>query len=453
MVISIFICLLAFVVLVQLVRTDSWSASLGLPAAYLFGLLLIHVPGAIAHSVSSSSLSDSEWTATGIHLTAIGSLCFIAGVWLARRRKVVIPRSLAASQQRFWVFCLLAGWLVVYGLSRLGRIPSLGAAIEKGGAVWMLGVLLGLRSTVHQGSPLALLWGATMLVYPVLMLLLGGFLSYGSTAIMICLAALVVSTRNHWHVALGIMLASIIGFHLFLSYFGNRDAIRDAVWGGADLETRVERATGIFKDLKWFDPNDPKDLQALDARLNQNYFVGLAAARIEAGDVEYLWGRSVWEGVLALVPRIIWPEKPVYAGSPQIVSEMTGLRLAEGTSFGVGNVMEFYINFGIAGAVGGFLLLGWALGRLDLLAARAERSGNVSKLFLYFLPAVALIQPNGSIVELTSGAAAGWIAAWAWGWAWREWSSFSMNQTYRVTRQGESIGAIRGSAGPQAPRL
>jgi hypothetical protein len=171
-----------------------------------------------------------------------------------------------------------------------------------------------------------------------------------------------------------------------------------------------------------FDPRNPAHLKALDLRLNQNYFAGLAASRIASGQVDYLKGRSLWEGALALVPRALWPDKPVVAGSPKLVAEMTGLTLSKGTSFGVGNVMEFHINFGIPGLIIGFLLLGFAIGRLDRSAAIADARGDFEGIFFYFLPAVALIQPNGSIVEMASGGAAALAAAVGWRWAWRRWS-------------------------------
>src|SRR5256885_7581077 len=147
---------------------------------------------------------------------------------------------------------------------------------------------------------------------------------------------------------------------------------------------------GIARDFEWFDPSNEIHLHALDQRLNQNYFVGLAAKRIEQGQVDYLYGRSLWEGVLATIPRALWPDKPVFGGSPALVSEMTGLTLSDSTSFGVGNVMEFHINFGIAGVVVGFLLIGVLLGALDRAAALAEASGDLGRVFIYFLPAVAL---------------------------------------------------------------
>jgi hypothetical protein len=87
--------------------------------------------------------------------------------------------------------------------------------------------------------------------------------------------------------------------------------------------------------------------------------------------------------------------------------------------------MEFQINFGMVGVVLGFLGLGGLIGWLDARAAAAENAGNLQRTILYFLPGVALLQPVGSLVELSGSAAAGLIAAFGWRWAWRRWGSDS----------------------------
>src|SRR5262249_8317826 len=189
-----------------------------------------------------------------------------------------------------------------------------------------------------------------------------------------------------------------------------------------------------------FDSTDYQHANALDERLNQNYFVGLAAARIEQGLVDSLNGRSLWEGLIALVPRALWPDKPVTSGSPKIVSEMTGLNLNEDTSWGVGKVMEMHINFGIPGLVVGFFLLGFLLRALDRYAAVSLSRADFGRACLGFLPAIALIQPNGSLVELTSGSAAALVGAYFWRWAWNWWSA-------RATRMAPWPGHAR-SLGP-----
>lgn len=88
-----------------------------------------------------------------------------------------------------------------------------------------------------------------------------------------------------------------------------------------------------------------------------------------------------------------------------------------GVDVGVGG-LEFYINFGLPGLVVGFLCLGWLIGFLDLKAASAERRGDLKSVFVYFLPAVAVIQPGASIVEISGSAGAAFLIAFGWRWLW-----------------------------------
>ena len=435
--ISIAVCIGSFIVLVWMLRRNRMS--LGLPVAYLVNLLLLHVPGAIGKVLDKTGkLTPYSYTRTGIIFTAIGSVAFVVGVALARR-KMVVPVAMPAARSLFWRYCVLAGGLCSV-FSYMVELPSVGAVFTRGGVIWMLGVLLGLSSALWRGERArAARWMAVLALYPILMLMVGGFLSYGSMAVIIVVSSLAVTARTPWRVAVVSVVSVVVGINMFISYFHHRPEIRAAVWGGSSTDARIDAVTNALRDVRMFDPNNEMHLFALDQRLNQNYFVGLAAERLEDGRVQYLRGRSVWEGVQAMVPRALWPEKPVVAGSPKIVSEMTGLTLSKETSFGVGNVMEFHINFGIPGVIGGFLLLGFALGRLDRRSAEANARGDLGQIFLFFIPAVALIQPNGSIVELASGVAAAIAAAFGWRWAWSRWSAPAARRTIPVARQPQPL--------------
>ena len=83
--------------------------------------------------------------------------------------------------------------------------------------------------------------------------------------------------------------------------------------------------------------------------------------------------------------------------------------------------MEFEINFGTPGVVIGFLILGFLLGWFDYKAASADCHGDLGNVIMFFLPGLALIQPNGSIVEVSGGAAAAAVAAYSWKYAWYLW--------------------------------
>ena len=434
----IFICLAAFLWLLWLLRRD--RVSLGLPIAYLYSLLLIHVPGAFAHIVGRNFLFHSDVVEIGMRSAALGSVCFIAGVWLARPSTPKMSPPLRADRNHFWWFCLIGGWSLIYGLSPLYQIPSISAAVAKGGGIWMLGVMLGLRAACQRGDHKRIgIWLGALMVYPVLMLLLGGFLNYGSKAIIIVCAAFTISTRSYSRVVVCITVFVFLSLSIFVTYFRHRNDIRDQVWGGAPLEARIGSVIDAVRDFESLDPTNRMHLIALDQRLNQNYFVGLAARRIQLGLADYLEGDSVRQGLLSLVPRVLWPEKPVFAGSPQIVSKMTGLRLSPTTSFGVGNVMEFQINFGIPGVVIGFFVLGWLIGMLDLKAAVAEGRGDLGRVVLFFLPAVALINPEGSLVEMFSGSAAALVAACGWKWAWKQWVAHRASSRKRYSHPHEAV--------------
>ena len=299
-----------FVCLLWILRRD--RISLGLPIAYLYSLLLIHVPGALAHIFGSGFFINSDLVEIGMRFATLGAVCFVIGVWLARRSTRKMTLRPEVDRPDFWWACLIGGWALIYGLTPLYHIASISAAIEKGGGIWMLGVLLGLRAACRDSDlKRVAIWVGALLVFPVLVLLLGGFLSYGAAAIVIACSVLTISIRSSWRLTIGVAIFVFLGMSIFVNYFEHRDNIRHEVWGGAPLETRIDSVIDIARDFQWLDFSNRKHLVALDQRLNQNYFIGLAAERIQEGQVNYLRGDSIWDGVISLIPRLLWPEKPV----------------------------------------------------------------------------------------------------------------------------------------------
>jgi hypothetical protein len=441
---SIAVCMACFVLLLWLLRRD--GPSFAMPFAYLGLLLLNHVPGAIVPLMDRQISGHAAEVAEGIRLTAIGVVAFVIGVWFARRQtaeqrlnpQLPSRTSIFREDRPFWIFCLLGGWIFTFGLTPLRNLPSVGAVIYNGGAIWMLGVLLGLRWSIRnkrRGWTAA--WFMCLTIYPAMILVTAGFLSYGATAALIVMCGLTVAGRGFLRVFVAIGLSIYLGLSLFSTYFEARDRIRNVVWSGAGMEQRLDAVSQIVTGWKWFNANDQIILLGFDLRLNQNYFVGLASKNLDDGVVDYLYGSSATDALLSLVPRALWPGKTVFGGSPEIVGKMTGLTLSSTTSFGVGNVMEFYINFGLWGLIGGFLILGWAMGRFDHRAALAEANGDYATTILFFLPCVALVQPLGSMVELAGSASSAWIAGYFWIWCWARWQErkqISLPSTPHVAR-------------------
>jgi hypothetical protein len=105
--------------------------------------------------------------------------------------------------------------------------------------------------------------------------------------------------------------------------------------------------------------------------------------------------------MLAVVPRLFWPGKPVRAGSPEVVEQFTGIPFNEETSVGVGQVMEFYINFGRIGVLLGFFGMGVLLRMVDAAAARHLYRGDWAGFVTWFLPGLGFVQTGGSLIEVS----------------------------------------------------
>lgn len=416
---SIGLCLGSFVAVMLLVRRR--SPSLGLPVAYLFQLMLIHVPGAVIHALPWARLNWHEVSVIGASCAAVGMVSFVAGVWLARRGRVARQTVVHHVEQRFLWFSLFLGWAMMFAVgSVLRKVPSLSAAVTIGSMVWMIAVMVAIPLAFRSAklSQIAL-WMGALSLYPLLCLVDQGFLVWGVNAGIVCLSFLVVLTRQLWRIWAGLAVICVLGMGLFVTYFGMRNEIRKVVWGGESSQQRWDESLRLVTEFRLMDLGNREDLEAVNWRLNQNYLVGMAVKRLREGVVDYYKGKTVVQGLQAMIPRMLWPNKPISAGRSTIVPEMTGFYVnVKTTSYGVGNVMEFYINFGMPSLVLGFVLLGWGLGRLDYLAAMALSDGDYPRVILFALPAIALIQPERGITEMASGAAAAVVAAIFWKWLW-----------------------------------
>ena len=375
------------------------------------------------HGLPWVDLPGGTETSLGIWITAVGAVAFVVGVWVSRNVRVpaVWTANLVRPTVRFWIFCVATGLGSAYVLLPMFNVASLSAVLNALSLVWTLGVLLGLRHAILSRRPAAALgWCVVLLANPLLILVYSGFLGYGSMAIIICVSGLVPAIRR-WPVFAALSVVGVyLGLSLFVSYFSIRDDIRYVAWSSASMGSKFDATMEIAGAASWFDIRNYDHADYLDQRLNQNYFVGLSAERLAAGQVEWFRGQSFVDGLIAMIPRIVWPEKPLGGGSGRLVADLTGLDLSYDSSFGVGNVLELYANFGWPSLIAGFLGLGWVLGRLDLRAAIAEREGRYRPLLVSYLIAVGLIQPNGSIVELTAWTVSAWLAGHAAGWLWTQ---------------------------------
>src|SRR6185295_16146111 len=79
---------------------------------------------------------------------------------------------------------------------------------------------------------------------------------------------------------------------------------------------------------------------------------------------------------------------------------------AEGTSVGIGSLMESYVNFGGLGVFVVFFGLGGVLVYVDRSAGSALRRGDSDTFLRWYLPGLSLLNIGGMFAEVTSTGAA-----------------------------------------------
>ncbi len=384
----------------------------GLAIAYWFQLWLIHWIGGAIYVLSNFSSHDRTvaligFTETGYAIAGllIGNVLLAPFLFRPQTAPERVTQTIDSSGPGFMY--VIIGLGLYFVTSRLlPKIPGTDAIISSGFRLAIAGFCLWWLARWQAGQKgRSWIVLASAALVPFFTVSLDGFMGYGVFFLM-CLACFVsVYYRPRWHLLVVAPAALLVGMSLYPAYLSVRTSLRHAVWGGASYSERLEKMALIAGEYQWFDPDNPAHLRAIDMRLNQNILVGHAVNYLEAGGTEYGEGETLVNAMLAFIPRVLWPGKPQYAGSGGLVTRYTGIQFARGTSVGIGQVMELYVNFGGLGVLIGFTILGLLLGFFDLQAGMALRAGQWKQFALWFAVGLSFLQVGGNFAEATSAAA------------------------------------------------
>jgi hypothetical protein len=418
----LFYCLLAWIAAVTLVvysQVRTQLTTVGLGVMYLLNLGISHFLGGVIYLLPWYSTALIDNVERGFEATTYGLAAFTLGTAVITPLIVKVtgwPRMQAAKQtpeQRLayaYLVTALSCYFVLIPI--LGRIPTLGAMLSSGWTLMVVGLCLLVWYSYQRGARRQMLfWLAATAFLPFTTVITQGFLGYGTAAAVVVLTFAAGFYRPRWQVAIAAVLCVYLGLSVYVTYMRDRNDIRETVWGGESFSRRLDKLTTTFSEAELFDIYSQEHLALIDIRLNQNYLVGAAVDYMANDRASFANGETIWQSILALIPRIIWPDKPFEAGGQGIVTKYTGIVFGENTSVGVGQVMEFYINFGYTGIVVGFLVMGIIIGMLDKFAATRLKEGDWQGFALWFLPGLGLLQVGGSLGEMTSTAGASFVAA------------------------------------------
>ena len=402
------------------IRIMRGQREVGLVWAYIANLWLLHWPAALMYllpwyqsneyATVAAGFMEATWGIFGFGIGAV-----LIGPWLVRLFKqpgaglqAPPPNSLLP---RSYLIVGMLTYLLITPFAHL--IPSGGALSSAASQLIIVAICLRCWHGWYTKNNLMFYSSlAVAAVMPFATMLGQGFLGYGASAVIIVLCFNGSFIRPRWKVGLSAILLVYVAFTAYVTYMRDRNEIRRVIWGGQSLANRMTTVLGTVQNTELFNPTDKDHLDRIDGRLNQNYLVGASVEMLSSGARDFARGETLKDAALALVPRAIWPDKPVYAGSPQVVATYTGMSFAVGTSVGIGQVMEFYVNFGSMGVVIGFIVLGALIAMFDAWAADRLWRGDWEHFAFWFLAGMGFIQAGGSLIEVTSTVGAGLLTAW-----------------------------------------
>jgi hypothetical protein len=391
-----------FVALIALCCKPGASGPLVL--SYFLGLSMIHVPGALIYLDPHSIAPTPVETGLGFNLTVIGMAAFVFGAAISRGKPVqqpaASPNEIASRfAPHVWPLFVVGIISYVFFLGRSSAIPSGTALVSSLGSLMIMGLWFRFYVASVNNNTRQML--TTLMILPILpatTLSAAGFLGYGIYWALSAFAFFFIILRRRFWFYVGAPIMGLVGLSFFAIYFSLRVILRFIVGTGGSLSDRLGAITQIFSNFEFMRLDSPVLIIALDQRLNQNYLVGYGIEHLMNGSTKLLYGGTVQ--LWTLIPRALWPDKPQVGGGGDVVSNFTGIPFAQGTSVGVGQVLEFYMNFATPGVIVGFFILGIVLTRLDAGLMRAMRSGRVAGVLLYGMPGLALMQPGGNLVEV-----------------------------------------------------
>lgn len=287
--------------------------------------------------------------------------------------------------------------------------PTLSTAIYTLQRLYHVGIVFGiwriLASSRSSPNRRLLILFALTAAYPLFVLTNDGFLGKGLFPTLYVLVFAAIRSGKTKLLTLLAPCLLYVGLTVSVTYFEGRSDIRQVVWGGASVETRTDVIVDVFFNrLQLFDIFNQEHVQFVDSRLVLNWFVGLGIERLSSGTVSFANGDTIIDAFLAVLPRVVWPDKPSFVGGQALVNKYTGVVLYGATSAGLGQVLEAYVNFGIVGVVISFFSIGLFLALLDSIVFQLLQQNNYSRAALLVVPffSLWLIEDNAVTIIASS---------------------------------------------------
>jgi hypothetical protein len=407
---------LAIVLLTFIIGRGKKSGPLVL--GYFASLSIIYVPGILSYTGAGAGAPGEILAEAGFRVVLIGLCAYLVGAFLGQNLnfRSKRPTAMVALDGRvtaqFGLLLLGVGiFSYFFAIPILSFIPSATSLASAAGSLILVGYWYYLFYAFRAGNSRRIVLGlAALPLLPISTMITGGFLGFGTFWLIAIGAFAYVLSRQKLIIAAALPFLIYAGLSFGVAYFADRSVLRENVWQGkADVGGSFNTVVGMISNLEPLDINRSDHVSMLLARLNESTLVGAGVDNYNSGFVDLVHGATV--PVWAFVPRVVWPNKPPVGGGGELVTEFTGIPFALDTSVGIGQTLEFFMNFGQPGVIIGFLIWGFILARFDLTMRTGLEDGRLGPILVAGLCGAAMLQPNGNLLEIIVTVVASFIVA------------------------------------------
>jgi hypothetical protein len=165
----------------------------------------------------------------------------------------------------------------------------------------------------------------------------------------------------------------VLVFSVLVFFSLGKANMRDIYWRGSGQRS-VRSISGIAERVLRWGELSWQQLQSGEGRSDRSLLNRLNLVNVTSVIIQetpetkpYLYGKTYGMVLPLLVPRFLWPSKPIGHAATVTLTLYYGIqseRVPIRTSIGVGLFAEAYANFGLLGVVALNVLIGWELGWL-----------------------------------------------------------------------------------------
>jgi hypothetical protein len=171
------------------------------------------------------------------------------------------------------------------------------------------------------------------------------------------------------------LLAPVCGLAMFVisaAWLQTRDVIRE---GRLEGMTLIEEAGEFFRiyGSNLTSPDAKSFMAAIMFRVDMTDILA-AQVRYQPSVEPYAQGETLLPILYAVIPRVLWSDKPVIVGGNSFVARFTGLHWDSATSVGLPYPFELYANGGPLLVIFGLGAIGFVCGKLELRLLRPQKS-------------------------------------------------------------------------------